>query len=70
MPKNTIKREKHSVKHSETITYQPKSFENPNIVDIKSIIIEHPKTLHNLSKIGIVGSSSSFYSDTKIGKFF
>ena len=27
-----------SVKQSEIITYQPKPFENPNIVDIKSII--------------------------------
>ena len=32
------------VKPSEIITYQPKTFENPNIVDIKSIITEHPKT--------------------------
>ena len=31
-----------SVKQSETITYQPKTFENPNIVDIKLPITEHP----------------------------
>ena len=39
-----------SVKQSEIITYQPKTFENPNIVDIKSVITEHPKTSHKLSK--------------------
>ena len=38
-----------SVKESEIITYQPKAFENPNIVDIKSVITEHPKTSHKLS---------------------
>ena len=37
-------RKKHtkSVKQSEIITYQPKSFENPNIADIKLVIMEHP----------------------------
>ena len=39
-----------SVKQSEAITYQPKTFKNPNIVDIKSIITEYPKTSHKLSK--------------------
>ena len=39
-----------SVKQSEITTYQPKTFENPNIVDIKSVITEHPKTSHKLSK--------------------
>ena len=33
-----------SVKQSEIITYQPKTFENTNIVDIKSVITKHPKT--------------------------
>ena len=33
-----------SVKQSEIISYQPKAFENANIVDIKSVITEHPKT--------------------------
>ena len=33
-----------SEKHSEIITQQAKSFEHPNIVDIKSVIIEHQKT--------------------------
>ena len=34
----------------EIITRQPKSLEISNIVDIKSAIIEHPKTFHKLSK--------------------
>ena len=33
-----------SVKQSKVITQQSKTFEKPNIVDIKSFIIEHPKT--------------------------
>ena len=32
-----------SGKQSEVIIYERKTFKNPNIVDIKSIIIEHPK---------------------------
>ena len=36
---------------SKVITHQPKWFENPKILDIKSVIIEHPNTSHNLSKI-------------------
>ena len=35
---------------SKIITKQRKTFENPNTVDTKSIIIEHPKTFHKLSK--------------------
>ena len=58
-----------SVKQSEIITYQPKIFENPNTVDIKSVITENLKTWHKLSKIirraEKVGSNSSLYSDTK-----
>ena len=37
-------------KQSEIITYQLKTFENPNTVNIKSIIKEHRKTSHKLSK--------------------
>ena len=37
-----------SLKQSEITTYQHKSFENPNIVLIKSVIKEHPKTSHKL----------------------
>ena len=35
-----------SVKQSEIITYQPKACEKLNIVDMKSVITEHPKTSH------------------------
>ena len=50
--KNTIViyKKKKSVKQSKIIAYQPKSFENPKNVDIKSIITEHPKTSHKLCK--------------------
>ena len=44
------KRNTKSVKQSEIITYQPKTFENPKIVGIKSVITEHPKKSHRLSK--------------------
>ena len=51
-----------------------KTFENPNLVDIKSIITEHPKASHKLSKTirqaGKVGSNSSSYSDTRKVKTF
>ena len=35
---------------SKILTQLPKILENPNTVDTKSVIIEHPKTSHNLSK--------------------
>ena len=41
---------RNSVKQLEIITYQQKAFQNPNIVDIKSVITEHPKIAHKLSK--------------------
>ena len=59
-----------SVKQSEIITYQPKPFENPNTVDIKSVTIEHLKTSHKLSKTKKVCSNSPLYSDTKKVKIF
>ena len=59
------------------ITQQPKKFENPNGVDIKSVITEHPKTSHKLpktikqtEKVPQVGSNSSLYSDTRKMKIF
>ena len=56
------------------ITYQPKTFENPNIFDIKSIITEHSKTSHKLSKTirqtKKIDSDSSLYSDIKKVKIF
>ena len=42
------KKNRKSVKPSEMITYQPKTFQNPNTVDIKSVITEH--SAHTLSK--------------------
>ena len=58
-----------SVKQSEIITYQPKKFQNPNIVDIKSVITGHPKISHKFSKTIRKGkkveSNSSLYSDLK-----
>ena len=61
------------VKQSEKITYQSKTFENPNIVDIKSIIAEHPRALHKLSKTirqaEKVGSNSSLYGDIILNSF-
>ena len=51
------------------ITYQPKTFENPNIVDIKPVIAEHPKTSYKLCKTikkgEKVGFNRSLNSDTK-----
>ena len=38
------------IKRPKIITQQRKGIENPNIADIKSVIIEHPKTSHKLSK--------------------
>ena len=63
--------ERKSVKQSEIITYQPKMFDT---VDTKSVITEHPKTSHKLSKtIGKdekVGSNTTLYRDTQKVKFF
>ena len=62
------------MKQSEIVTCQTITFENPNIVDIKSVIAEHLKTLHKLLKIirqtEKVGSNSSLYNDTKEVNFF
>ena len=56
-----------SVKRSKIITQQVKVIENPNIVDIKSFIIEPRKTSHKLFKttgqaemVSQVGSGNSF----------
>ena len=46
----TRKKNTKSVKQSIIITQQPKRLENPNIVDIESVFIEHPKVSHKLSK--------------------
>ena len=44
------KKNTESVKQSKRITYQPKTYENPITVDIRSVITEHPKTSLKLSK--------------------
>ena len=49
MLKNSInhflkKKNRKSVKQSEIITYQPKFFKKPKIVDTKNTIKEHPKS--------------------------
>ena len=48
------KKNRKSVKQLEIISYQQKTFRNPNLADIKSDIIEHPKTSHKLSKTLII----------------
>ena len=64
-----IKKNSNLEKQLKIITYQPKTFQNPHIVDVKSVITEHPKTLHKLSKTRGKGekvdSNSFLYSDTK-----
>ena len=62
-----------SVKQSKLFTQQPKTFENPKVIDMETIITEYPKTSHKLSKtigqaakVSQVGSNSSLYSDTKV----
>ena len=58
------------------ITYHPKTFENPIIVDIKSATKEYPKISHKLSKtITIrqtkkVVSNSPLYRETKYVNIF
>ena len=63
------KKNRKSVKQSKIITYQPKPFENSNIVDIKSVLTQHPKSSHKLSnnirQAAKLGSNSSLYNDTK-----
>ena len=58
-----------SKKQSNIITFEPKTFKNPNPVDVKSVITENAKTSRTLSKTmrqaEKVGSNSPFYSDTK-----
>ena len=44
------KKNRKSVKQWEIINFQPKTFKNPNNVDINSVITEHQKTSHKLSK--------------------
>ena len=65
------KKNRKSVKQPEIFTDQPKVFDT---VDIKSVITEHPKTSHKLSKTtrqsAKGGSNITFYSDTKKREYF
>ena len=65
----TGNKNKNSVKQSEIITYQPKAFENLNIVGVRPVITEHPNPSHKLCKTvrqaEKVDSNSSLYSDIK-----
>ena len=70
------------MKRSKIITQQPKTIENPNIVHMKSVIIEHPKTSYKLSKtlrqvekaFQVSGAGKNFdsplYSETRKSEFF
>ena len=44
-------KEKHKISKKIRNNYQLKTFENPNTVDIKSVITEHQKTSYKFSKI-------------------
>ena len=46
------------VKRSEIITQQPKLTENSNIIDLKSVTIEHPKNVGQGKKVGSGGNGS------------
>ena len=59
-----------SLKQSETITDQPKVFENSNSVNTESVITEHLKDSHKLCKTENIASNSSLCSDTKNIKHF
>ena len=61
-----------SGKKLKIIAYQLKTFDNPNIAEIKPVIIEHPKMSHELSKtirqaekVSQVSYNSTLYSNTK-----
>ena len=67
------KKKKKLVKQSKIINQRPKPMENPNILDCKSSIIEHPKTFNKLFKTiiqaqntsQIDGDDNPLYSETK-----
>ena len=77
MLKNTInhllEKNTKTVKQLKMITYQPNTFENPSIVNIESVIINHPKISHKSWKIisptEKVGSNSSLYCDPRKWEF-
>ena len=70
------------VKRSKIITQLPKTIENPNIIDIKLVTVEHPetscifsKTIKQSKKVSQVGdggknSTSLWHSEIKKLNFF
>ena len=59
------------------MTQNLKTFEDPNIIDIEPVIIEHQKLNINYlrlserpKKVSQLGSNSYLYSDTKKEKFY
>ena len=66
------------VKLSKIIAEEPKTMENPKLINIKSVFIEHPKTprklpriINQTKKVGCgKNSDSSLYSKTKKVKIF
>ena len=69
-----LKKPTKSIKQPKTITYQWKTFENPNIADMKSIITEHSRTSHKSSKTirqdKKLVSNSPLYHDKNGENFF
>ena len=59
------KKNRKSVKQSDIIIYQPKTFQNRNMVDIKQATTEQPKVVDKSSKDEKANSNRSFYSDTR-----
>ena len=58
------KKNRKSVKQSETITYQLKTFEKTSIIDIESVTTEHLKTWHKLSKT--IGNGEKVRSNSSL----
>ena len=68
------------VKGSKIITQQPKTIENLNVFDMKSVVIEHPKTSRNKAikqaeKVSQASGASkncgsALYSETKKSQNF
>ena len=59
------KKNRKSIKQSDIITYQPKTFQNPNMVDIKQASVEQPEVVGKSSEGEKANSNRSFYSDTR-----
>ena len=72
-----IRKNTKSIKQSKINTYQQKKkIKKTNIFFIKSVVTEHPKTLHKFSKtirrakkVSQLGSNSSLYNNAKKEKY-